>query len=421
MPAGHPIIAARIFNAPLMIHPAKLDAIAGALEGAWSATGSPTPQAYTTEFGEQGKGGYHVVDGVAVIEIFGVLAHRGGIQGDSSYVLGYQTIAKKLNVALGDPDVASIVLDISSPGGEVSGVFELADQIRAAKKQKPIYAIADSMTASAAYLIACACTEISVTTTGSVGSIGVVWRHADFSKSLENDGVSVTHIYAGDRKIDGHPYGALSDEVKANFQSDINKLYGMFVSFVAENRNMDDQAVRDTEAAIYMGEDAVRMGLADRLETADQLISRLSMNQTGAGSRQITTQRGDTMSEKETGGEPTAAAIMDKKAVAAKASAAARTEERSRVSAILNCEAATGRSALANHLAFETDMSAEQATVLLSKSPASAPIAEKSPLDAAMEISSQPFIGMDSPDADLTAAEQSQELASLIAGAGRKG
>jgi ClpP class serine protease len=55
-----------------------------------------------------------------------------------------------LRDALNDDAVSQILIDIDSPGGSVYGVAELADEILAARKQKPVVAIANSLAASAA-------------------------------------------------------------------------------------------------------------------------------------------------------------------------------------------------------------------------------------------------------------------------------
>ena len=138
-----PHITARLFNCPLMIHPGKLHAIVAGLSDRFGVIAPPMPQAYTTATGERAPGGYRVLEnGIAVLDIFGVLAHRGGITADSAYIQGYSQIAKGFENALGDPSVRAILLNIDSPGGEVSGAFQLADQIYSARGIKPIAAVA---------------------------------------------------------------------------------------------------------------------------------------------------------------------------------------------------------------------------------------------------------------------------------------
>ncbi len=273
-----PHIAARLFNTPLLIHPSKLQAIVAGLSSRLGvAPPNPLPDAYTVRAGTAAKGGYRVVDGIAVIDVFGALAHRAEMQADSSYVLGYETIGRMLDNALADRDVSAIVLNIDSPGGEVSGAFQLAEQIRDARAVKPIHAVASDLAASAGYLIASSAQSVSVTPTGQVGSIGVVTCHVDMSAAFEKAGYKVTPIFAGSHKVDGNPYQPLPPAVADQIQAEIDHYYSMFVAAVAAGRpNLPARAIRATEAAMYIGAQAVEIGLADRVETPDQLIARLA-------------------------------------------------------------------------------------------------------------------------------------------------
>ena len=273
-----PHIAARLFNTPLLIHPSKLQAIVAGLSSRLGvAPPNPLPDAYTVRSGTAAKGGYRVVDGIAVIDVFGALAHRTELQANSSFILGYETIGQMLDNALADRDVAAVVLNIDSPGGEVSGAFQLAEQIRAARSVKPIHAVASDLAASAGYLIASSAQSVSVTPTGQVGSIGVVTCHVDMSAAFEKAGYKVTPIFAGSHKVDGNPYQPLPPAVANQIQTEIDHYYSMFVAAVAAGRpGLPVRAIRATEAAMYIGAQAVEVGLADRVETPDQLIARLA-------------------------------------------------------------------------------------------------------------------------------------------------
>jgi signal peptide peptidase SppA len=215
------------------------------------------------------------VDGVAVIPIVGSLVHRKGGMEALSGMTSYAEIAADIDAALADSNVQGILLEIDSPGGEVSGCFELADKIAAASKVKPIHAIADSMACSAAYALACACDSITVTRTGDVGSVGVVAMHVDQSAYDQQQGLKFTYVYAGDRKVDGNPHEALSPRAHDAFQGDIDKIYQIFVKHVAEARKLSQTAVRGTEAGTFMGEAAVKAELADQVGTLEDAIAGL--------------------------------------------------------------------------------------------------------------------------------------------------
>lgn len=217
-------------------------------------------------------------DGIAIISVIGSLVNRGAWVGASCGFVSYEGIAYQLKTAAKDPTVNAILLDIESPGGEAVGAFELAALVRKVREEKSVIALVNGMAASGAYALASAADRIVTIPTGLVGSIGVVMMHVDISAALEDQGVTPTLIFAGKHKVDGNPYEPLPKSVRAKFQAAIDDVYQMFVSTVAEGRGakMNEQKVRDTEAAIFMGRDAVAAGLADEIGTFDDVVAALA-------------------------------------------------------------------------------------------------------------------------------------------------
>jgi len=117
----NPLIASRLFNIPLMVLPDKLDAVIFGLQERIGVhvEDSPGPSMYISQSGERREPGYKVIEGVAVIEVFGGLAHRGGFQADSSYILGYQAIAIQLDATLAEQDVHTVLFVFETPGGNI--------------------------------------------------------------------------------------------------------------------------------------------------------------------------------------------------------------------------------------------------------------------------------------------------------------
>ena len=392
----YPHLAARLFNAPLLVHPGKLDAIIAGLGGRLLGSAvhleqaadhaGIAPEMFSTRRGERGDAGYAITDGVAVIHASGALVHRSRMDGLSSYLLGYNELASQVEAAQADPNVHAVLQVWDSPGGEVSGAFEYAQRMHALRGSKPMWAIADSMAASAAYLGGSAFEQLAVSSTGYVGSIGVVMRHVDFSRALDNDGIRVTHIFAGSHKVDGNPYEPLPKDVQAAMQEEIDGLYSMFVDAVALHRGISAESVRATQAQVYRGMAAVSMGLADRVATTDQLISELSAQRArtypaGPSARTTATTTGEHMSgttpQAPAGAAPNAATIAPAAATFIQADVdqaraaghqAGATAERERASAILGHEAAATNMALAV-TCVQTGLSAEQAGAILAAAP----------------------------------------------------
>ena len=122
-------------------------------------------------------------------------------------ITSYTAIAANFAEALQDPGVRGILFDVDSPGGETVGCFELCDQIYSSRGQKPIYAVANDLAASAAYAIASAADRVFVTRMGAVGSVGVFACHVDQSRADAKAGFNYEFVYAGARKIVEHEAG----------------------------------------------------------------------------------------------------------------------------------------------------------------------------------------------------------------------
>ena len=283
----HARIAARAFNTPLLIEPSKAMAFLsglgprilgrrveigdenGGLEGLVvpPARASILAGGMLDDYRQQGEAPYAVVDGIAVIEISGVLIHRGGWIGQSSGQTSYEGIAAQIDAAARDPSVRGLALEIDSFGGEVAGVFDLADRIRAIRASKPVWAFVAEHAFSAGYALASQADRILLPRTGAVGSIGVVVMHADLSGQLDQDGVRVTLIHAGSHKIDANPYTPLPADIRDDIQREIEVLRFLFAETVAAGRGarLSPEAALATEAASFRGTEAVAAGLADEV------------------------------------------------------------------------------------------------------------------------------------------------------------
>lgn len=420
----YPHLAARIFNTPLLIHPQKLDAIIAGLGGrlldvdlsgaghAVQASALPAELFSTRRVEDKDRRpGYAIVDGVAVIYASGVLAHRGRfVMASSDRILGYNDLTAALEMALADADVHAVLQVFDTPGGEAQGAFEYHDRLREMRGNKPVWGIADGLAASAGYLAAAGLEHFAITRTGYAGSIGVVMRHVDLSQALAQEGIRVTHIYAGDHKVDGNQFEPLPDSVRADIQAEINDLHQMFISAVATGRGLDPEAVRKTQAQTYRGQAALDAGLADRIATTDQLIAELAglrarPHPVGQSARAIAQSGDPLMSETTQAGTPTSPATQaatqapgftqsDLDRARAEGVELGAQAERARVGAILG-HASAGCAPLALQC-INTGLSTEQATAILGAvSPAATSAAAAQPNNAfaaAMAATANPAV-----------------------------
>ena len=214
--------------------------------------------------------------GVEVIPVHGFLVSRANHLDVCETMTSYEGLRASIKQAIADPMVERIVLDIDSPGGSAVGCFELAADIRAASLIKPISGLVNFSAYSAAYFIASACTEVVVSQTSGVGSIGVIASHMDRSRMLEGAGVKVTTVYAGAHKNDLNPNEPLTEQSLAVLNTIVQENYQLFAGAVAQYRNLDLAKVIATEAACYWGQSAVDVGLADRLESPQMAVDGIS-------------------------------------------------------------------------------------------------------------------------------------------------
>ena len=272
MPLPH--LATRIFDTPLLIAPQKFEVILGVLAPRLGLE-LPAPVAAVTTQQASRKAFEVAPDGIAVIPIEGTLVHKAFGMDAGSGMRSYVDIQNEVEDAATDPAVKGILLDVDSLGGEVAGVFELADTIFAARSAKPVFAVANANAFSGAYLLASGAQRVYTGQSSGLGSIGVIVTHLDTSASDEQRGYKYTIIHAGARKADFNPHTPLSDEARASIEAELNRTYGMLVTAVARNRGMSESAIRETEAGRYFGDEAIPIGLADRMGTKTSALSDL--------------------------------------------------------------------------------------------------------------------------------------------------
>ncbi len=227
-------------------------------------------------YGEQ-KDGYTVRNGVAVVCI-GLPITRSDVVSlwtGSRLALGQDSIRKSLMAAYADTAVHTILLSINSPGGVVHGTKELADYIAASPK--PMATYVNGLCASAAFWIASATGRIFAPKTASVGSIGVIQIHADYSKMYENFGVTFTPITAGTYKAVGSDSKPLSDEDRAYLQGHLSAIHAIFKDDVKRGLALTEDEKKWGEAQVFLADEALNLGLVSSIvQDMDEAIRILS-------------------------------------------------------------------------------------------------------------------------------------------------
>jgi len=222
--------------------------------------------------------GYEVREGVAVLPIRGTIAKRMNLIAEVSGGTSSELLVQDINQAAEDEGVNGIILSIDSPGGSAAGTEQAANAVLAAKKKKPVYALTDGMMASAAYWIGSAAEKVYL---GSrldvVGSIGVYRRVQDITEAEKRAGIVTHEIIAGKFKNAGSPHASLTQEARQVLQDEVDAIYSVFVSDVANYRGFSqEQALTLADGRVFTGDQAIRAGLVDGYSTLEELI--LSMN-----------------------------------------------------------------------------------------------------------------------------------------------
>jgi signal peptide peptidase SppA len=232
--------------------------------------------------------------GTAVVGIIGPLVRSGGMLSDFFGLSSYSGIRSQLNQALNERTISRILLYVDSPGGAADGCEELAGDIAAAARVKPILSFVDGLAASAGYWLASQAPQITLTPSGQVGSIGVFCMHNDLSRALQIEGVAPSFIVskASPYKVETNPFEPLGAEARAYRQTGVDQTADKFISAVARGRNVSTAKVRsDFGRGRTMTAEAARVaGMIDRIGMLRDAIgvAPASTAATGTAAAQMT-------------------------------------------------------------------------------------------------------------------------------------
>lgn len=286
----YPHVMAAFYGTAWAILPEKFAEIEAVL---WRrVSGGSAPVAFEDDIpAPRSTGGkpYAMQGAAAVIPIHGTITPRPSVFAEWSGGTSAEQVGRAVDAAAADPNVSALVLDIDSPGGSVFGLPEVAAKIRAARKVKPVHAVANHVAASAAYWLGTQAADITVTPGGQVGSVGVLWAHTDYSKFEEAAGRKTTYIHAGQHKVEGAPEMPLSEEAAAEMQRVVNEYYAMFVADVARGRGVSAAKVEKDfgQGRMRLAAEAVEYRMSDAVGTLEDVLARVNKKAGRAGAKKI--------------------------------------------------------------------------------------------------------------------------------------
>ena len=171
--------------------------------------------------------------------------------------------------------VKTVGFMLDSGGGEADSLFDTANYVRSLADENGIKIISyvDSLAASACYGIAAISDEIIMSSSATVGSIGVVLRLINDSEALKKEGYERIYVTAGADKVPFDAEGKFKDSFLTDIKEKIDVMYGEFTEHVAKYRNISVEQVKATEARTYLSTQALELGLADSSMTLEQFYS----------------------------------------------------------------------------------------------------------------------------------------------------
>ena len=195
---------------------------------------------------------------------------RGEISADSE--ASAEQMMAGLRNAFEDKAATAVVLRINSPGGSPVQSGLINDEIHRLKAlhKKKLYAVVEEVCASGAYYVAVAADEIFVDKASIVGSIGVLMDGFGFTGLMDKLGVERRLLTAGENKGMLDPFTAQNPRQRAYAQAMIDQVHQQFIKVVRDGRGARLKEAPDTFSGLFWnGEEAVRIGLADKVGSLD--------------------------------------------------------------------------------------------------------------------------------------------------------
>lgn len=228
-------------------------------------------------------------DGVAVLPVIGTISRYADIFSEMSGAVSVEALMEDFQTLLLDPSVRAIVMTFDTPGGDARGIHEFADLIYAARETKRVIAYVGEEACSGGLWLATACSEVVMDAAALMGSLGAVITMPDPTTSVRR-----TIKFVAQQSPNKQPDPTTASGA-AQIQQIANDLAGVFVASVARNRNVSEEVVLADfgQGAVFVGQQAVAAGLADRLGSFEQVLAELQTTNARPGGSSRVIPRGE--------------------------------------------------------------------------------------------------------------------------------
>lgn len=207
-------------------------------------------------------------NGVGVLRVDGSLTYKPVMTMCGEAGTSYTSLVDQVE-EMAEAGIKTIVMEVTSGGGEASHVFQACEDIRAICDEFGINLIgyADTVAASAAYALIATCDEVIANPSACLGSIGCVVALMDTSKAMEQAGLKRIFITSGESKVPFAEDGSFKQEFLDEIQADVNRLNEEFAAHVNKYTGIPVDDIMGFQAKVYDAKEAVERGLANKVMT----------------------------------------------------------------------------------------------------------------------------------------------------------
>src|SRR6516225_2434296 len=214
-----------------------------------------------------------IPDRIALITMRGLIS--SSIPGNVSESM-VEDMRLALHQAREDSRVKAIVLEIDSPGGEVTAADQIYNEVTKARARKPVVIYMDSLAASGGYYVACGGKFLMANETTITGSIGVIIQTLNYEQLFNKIGLASVVFKSGKFKDMLNGARPITPEERELVQNFIMSTYDKFLGIVAKERNLPADLLRNTiaDGRILSGKEALQNKLIDGLGQLDDAFSK---------------------------------------------------------------------------------------------------------------------------------------------------
>lgn len=271
-------LSSKVYNTPHLITPSAFSTILDYFEYRNSSEFRMDVMPLDDDTGEDDDA--ENADGIGILCVDGSLTYKPVMTMCGEAGTSYKSLVEATQ-ELASAGVKTIVMEVSSGGGEASHVFQTANDIRSICDDNGIKLIgyADTMACSAAYALVCVCDVVVANPSADLGSIGCVVALLDTSKAMEKAGLKRIFVTSGESKVPFAEDGSFKESFLEDIQSEVDRLNAEFADHVSKHTGLDSKTIMGFQAKVFNAEEALKRGLCDAVMTNKEFAQFVAQTQ----------------------------------------------------------------------------------------------------------------------------------------------